>query len=92
MHTPGPWRAQRWMEDRSNARVLGPKGETLAVVYDLRNEGPDNQALITAAPDLLAALEGFVDEECHCNTAVEAGEAKCVQCVARAAIAKARTV
>lgn len=86
LHTPGPWRALPWTEDRSLSYVVGPKGETIATVSQVRDQGVSNQQLLAAAPDLLEALEGFVDGECHCAE----GTIKCVQCVARAAVAKAK--
>ena len=58
-HTPGPWRATRWMEDQSTARVLGPAGETLATIHDAHTQGAANQDLIAAAPDLLNACQLF---------------------------------
>jgi hypothetical protein len=42
---------------------------------------------VDRANELLEALKGFIDGECHCDE-VAAG-APCVQCVAAAAIAKA---
>lgn len=45
--------------------------------------------MIAAAPDLLAALKDFYDEECHCEEEADPKGRPCVQCVAGAAIAKA---
>lgn len=53
-HTPGPWRAGKWMEDDSTGIVYGSAGEPVAIVRNVREEGPANQALIASAPDLLA--------------------------------------
>jgi hypothetical protein len=87
LHTPGPWRALPWTEDRSLSYVVGPKGETIATVSQVRDQGVSNQQLLAAAPDLLAALEGFIDEDCYC---IEGVAHKCIYCVGHAAIAKAK--
>ena len=65
--TPGPWRAERWLESKSSARLLGPQGELLAVFYDIRDEGVANLTACAALPALLAVVEAA--EACLCRHA-----------------------
>lgn len=44
---------------------------------------PSEKDSLAEVERLRAALEGFVDDECHCD---ESESGKCVQCVARAAL------
>jgi len=56
-HTPGPlvgWRMW-WKSDDDTLLIQVPDGREVAI-------DPDKLDLIAAAPDLLAALEGLLDE------------------------------
>lgn len=86
-HTPGPWHIGM----KPGPMIYGPKGEQVA---DMRHkpftlvseidESVANVRLISAAPDLLAALESLLDDADVCEVA---GDDAIRQ--ARAAIAKA---
>lgn len=90
-HTPGPWHEGALNGAGSifcdgDYRMDNEHGATVLYPIALINYGPDpeedsaNARLIAAAPELLAALEAFIDEA---NT-------KNVRQMARAAIAKAK--
>ncbi len=52
-HTPGPWYGTNTAGDHNQAMVIAEAtGKTIALVYDRKNT-----ALLTAAPEMLAALE-----------------------------------
>lgn len=91
-HTPGPWRAQRWMEEHAHARLFGANGERIATFHDVREQGPANLALAAAAPDLLAALSdlmGLCHGEPEYDDAIECPHIRASVKHARAAIARA---
>ncbi len=81
-HTPGPWRFKK--NGRDTYILSGPDGVGPTELAKVRaaNSLPveKNAALIAAAPEMLAALEAFIDEA---NT-------RDVRAMARAAIARAR--
>lgn len=52
-HTPGPW-TKVW------GKIVDSDGKTICMVT-YRKNGPDNDALIAAAPDMLAALRAVAD-------------------------------
>jgi len=96
-HTPGPWRQD---EPGSLLVVAGEAKHATDIVAgcwghsDVRYaEGVANARLISAAPDLLAALKAEIDTHGHLSgrCAVPAGADGCsARCeVVRAAIAKA---
>lgn len=74
-HTPGPWElttvepGAEWHVSAPDMRCRAGSWTSLAVVYgqedeweeDMREEGRANSRLVAAAPDLLAALQGFLD-------------------------------
>jgi hypothetical protein len=78
MHTPGPW----WSDKDNGPYVMTGDGEcTIAKIYgeedgtDVSDEQRDaDKALVTAAPDMLAALEaahaklGSIAEACNSVT------------------------
>jgi hypothetical protein len=86
--TPPPWRTEAVSD---GIRVVVGQGRQKIVLARLspkqisEHETAANASLMAASQELLVALKGFVDEECHCLTSVQ----PCVQCVARAAIEKA---
>lgn len=85
-HTPGPWHIGM----KPGPMIYGPKGEQVA---DMRHkpftlvseidESVANVRLISAAPDLLAALESMVKK-------IDTDKLPISCSLARAAIAKAR--
>ena len=92
-HTPGPWEL---MEDRIPGSLeLGANGRAICEIW--RRNDPEtenaNASLITAAPDLLEALEAVMAilPVCPKNTGIAGIEARYNFAVvgARAAIAKA---
>jgi hypothetical protein len=87
-HTPGPWKSK-------NTVVFNPQGDTPEGHWQLAAcQGPNgtaNARLIAAAPDLLAALEGLLNEvEKAGNANADDYGWPTVVPQARAAIAKAR--
>ena len=66
-HTPGPWSVSK----RAALRVIAHDDNTIAstgCTDNLRDQWEANAHLISAAPDLLAALEDVVDAlECRRN-------------------------
>ena len=66
-HTPGPWSVSK----RATLRVIAHDDNTIAstgCTDNLRDQWEANAHLISAAPDLLAALEDVVDAlECRRN-------------------------
>lgn len=107
-HTPGPWSLRKaWSEDEFELDVfpINQKCEypfipgSIARVDDSRDEAEANARLIAAAPDLLAALKGFLTAEMRWETAVQTSDQSDIRdatdClfdakeVMRAAIAKA---
>ncbi len=57
-HTEGPWAT----EGRDSAwDILAPNDTRIASVWRLRTKGAADARLISAAPDLLAALESLLD-------------------------------
>ncbi|MCZ8436850.1 hypothetical protein [Achromobacter xylosoxidans] len=98
-HTPGPWRALPEECDKPYIRIRGTRlggrykvANVLTPVYDGVNqreaeETRDNARLISAAPDMLAALE-IADKFCGSLTHDECPDS--VHIPIRAAIAKAR--
>lgn len=85
-HTPGPW----YIGMKPGPMIYGPKGEQ---VSDMRHkpftlvseidESVANVRLISAAPDLLAALEAMIAK-------IDADKLPISCSLARAAIAKAK--
>lgn len=53
-HTPGPW---TWPDDKP---LLAADGHNVNGVFRTKDELRANRALISAAPDLLAALQAIV--------------------------------
>lgn len=93
MHTPGPWTYKEITSDLGG-EVVSNDGQIARVWWVRHPSGTpvptnENGQLIAAAPDLLAALKDFYDEECHCAEEPVPKTTPCVQCVAGAAIAKA---
>lgn len=90
-HTPGPWLIIPGGDEWSQGRIatIEPKPETMisenywtvAEVNNRRDEREANARLISAAPDLLEALEAVVSVADRATTEFD---------LARAAIAKAR--
>jgi hypothetical protein len=78
LHTPGPW-------GQSNGIVFAPTGAAIAKIY--KQQSPtvtrDNARLISAAPDLLDALDTIAMGNTDPDRMIE---------IARAAIAKANEV
>lgn len=65
-HTPGPWKVGR--HDGNSGQLAGwqvlsdnPDDRIQGLVC--QNAGPDNARLIAAAPDMLAALERYKNED-----------------------------
>jgi hypothetical protein len=63
-HTPGPWTVRTTViGPESSIKIIAPKGSDwsdqsiICMVPETSEEQVKNTALITAAPDLLAALE-----------------------------------
>ncbi len=78
MHTTGPWLYGR-INDEVEA-IVTPDGDS---IFDVRGASPADLRLLSAAPDLLAALENLIQ-------AVRAADGKPSLSEAWAAIAKAR--
>lgn len=62
-HTPGPWRTG----PINYADVYGPDGQIVALCPKPSDTAEDDARLITAAPDLLAALRRVISWEEHTN-------------------------
>ena len=64
-HTPGPWVYKQKYSDHSGS-VLGADGRGIAAIASSVNRRPEeklaNSKLLSAAPDLLAALIRILDE------------------------------
>jgi hypothetical protein len=69
-HTPGPWTVQTWPHEREcmgaelpgTRAILGATNICPAVVWGgLGDESQANARLIAASPELLEALQAFVD-------------------------------
>jgi hypothetical protein len=56
MHTPGPWLYGR-ISDEVEA-IVTPDGDS---IFDVRNASPADLSLLSAAPDLLAALQHVLE-------------------------------
>lgn len=83
-HTEGPWAT----DGRESAwDVVAPDGTRIATVWRDEDNGPSDARLISAAPDLLAALERLEDVFPYSTTGSEERQALTV---ARAAIVKAK--
>jgi hypothetical protein len=67
-HTPGPWLVRddvQWPAEVKD-KIVGPKyGEQVALVYRDSDQDLANAHLIAAAPDMLEALQEFVDTTDH---------------------------
>lgn len=61
-HTPGPWHVMKGWDERS-WMVDSANGTPIAAVSDTRLNARENARLIAAAPELLAALKGLIQEE-----------------------------
>lgn len=97
-HTPGPW---EWLKPSyvgcyiETTELNGPSGNVIAVEVGFEDFSSrmeidvPNARLIAAAPELLAALEGLVEQEEDFIAARMPGPALDLT-TARAAIAKAR--
>jgi len=85
-HTPGPWTARAYPNGWQHVVQAGRQP-----IAELADGKPDdnraNASLIAAAPDLLAALERYID--LHLADCVEVDEASDLLKDARAAIARA---
>jgi hypothetical protein len=94
-HTPGPWE----VNPKSSRTVQSTTGRTVAScggytdskrTEETDDENAANTALITAAPEMLEALEKFLvqfsDGPCDCDN----HEGDCVFCLAEKAVKKAR--
>lgn len=96
-HTPGPWALQslgggyRGYDDWCPWCVRSPQNVHLATVGGVDRFESErieaNARLIAAAPELLEALEGIVDNE-MCSCPAECDD-QCWHSIARRAIAKA---
>lgn len=92
-HTPGPWEAIQTSLDQTITRVVWGDGfnTPLAWVYTEDPTGRANAALIAAAPDLLAAVEGIVNQAENAPSDECADSYLCnILDIARAAIAKVK--
>ena len=89
-HTPGPW-VVGTTDGHATYNITGPCG-TLPYIARIpagRLENADNARLISAAPDLLAALELTMPIlESHCKYALD--DAAAALSAARAAAARAK--
>ena len=85
-HTPRPWKVTRW----SDKRLSVDRGtHSIATLNDSGDETEANARLITAAPDLLAALDAVLpDLEHYVATHGPGPDRRLAQ--ARAAIAAAK--
>lgn len=97
-HTPGPWQGSnaRYGAIHKNWRVYSDTGEAIAFVENMAQGDATfyNAALISAAPELLTALEALF-EHCamvhkHWGDGCNREQANAAQDAARAAIAKAK--
>lgn len=105
-HTPGPWEArvtpygEGWQVRVVSAKhPIGSHADTVLILSSShgtkekrREEKEANAALISAAPDLLAALERIEHHGCEGSSATDCADsgAPCWVCQCSAAIAKAR--
>lgn len=65
-HTPGPWGFWSGYNhlDKIEAQITAEGGDIVIASYNhLIEQGEDNARLMTAAPDLLKALEEMIDNE-----------------------------
>lgn len=94
-HTPGPWTWQRG-EKWHRLHGKGPDGKPVTILRAAQNNGPvmtparrSDQDLIAAAPDLLAALQRYVDAyQGYMDGRENASEIAAAELQARRAIAK----
>ena len=100
-HTPGKWEAcdvGDYGDYDGRCRVILGDDLRIAVVLGDHDESKANARLISAAPDLLEALEWYRDQMCEgfCvdlkteGYYAESMDFHCAGCKARAAIAKAK--
>lgn len=97
-HTPGPWKA------RPSEGQIVLNGSNCYAVHEIYNDQggfhPDDIRLMAAAPDLLSALQLWMELEttcdgrrpCYCDDPEIARHGKCYACVATEAIAKAEGI
>jgi len=88
-HTPGPW----YHSDPRTGRIcIASKQMQIAVIPYLDDEAEANAALITAAPDLLQALNALLNVDCASMAGMFCKDREKVQHQARNAIAKATRI
>ncbi len=94
-HTPGPWRVMPESQAQSPWIVGDAEGGSIADCEPCGPWMPDevadaNARLIASAPDLLAALRGYLDARPQCECTPHSGcQMAKARSAARAAIAKA---
>jgi hypothetical protein len=69
-HTPGPWKSDGNTARHEWLTIIGPRGERIAVLYELEAGGAEkaNACLISAAPEMLAALKRALIRCHNCDT------------------------
>lgn len=86
-HTPGPWKASGFADvglthPGASFRIIWSPSESMDVAYAAPTASPADEALLAAAPELLAALERIMRRAADCV---------CSECEqAHAAIKKAK--
>ena len=72
MHTEGPWSVAETRHNYDTV-IRGPKGEPIALALIAgytKQEGVANTALLTAAPEMLLALQTIARKTLHRGTAM----------------------
>ena len=88
--TPGPWTYDRCGAVWATGGEEGDLAPVAQIATDPEREVPENGHLIAAAPDLYAALSSM-DLDCmECPSGDDTECGRCLTCVARGSLAKAR--
>ncbi len=76
-HDKGPWLAQRWSDSHRDYNIHAEDGGIIALVSgrcgELAESDAANARLIAAAPELMEALEGYINAVETVNAAMKDG-------------------
>jgi hypothetical protein len=88
-HTPGPWVVHH-DADCKEIEITAEDGRTIAFMFGNQPQDVADANLIAAAPDLLAACEGFLSVYTGCSCCFGSPGHRCNPCFTRAAVARAK--
>jgi hypothetical protein len=60
-HTPGPWRVWRDQDPKEPVQICGMESDFVCEISGINTNREANASLIAAAPELLEALDGFLE-------------------------------